>query len=179
MAWKKLTIPREEGNTLDLIYKTKKYLDYLHKHIQNVSKAWTVLVERCSDMSFIRNDSLYFAIDKELEFHDLSKLSPEEFIPYRKQFFPVNEDEKKHSGFAKAWKHHKENNLHHWETWTQKEFNNTDEWQIHCVHMVVDWMAMGYQFGDTAQEYYEKNNKINLPQYAVDFIYEIFRRLKE
>ena len=44
--------------------------------------------------------------------------------------------------------------------------------------MVLDWMAMGYKFGDTAQEYYEKNKeKIELPDWAIEFIYEIFRRV--
>jgi hypothetical protein len=52
------------------------------------------------------------------------------------------------------------------------------EWAVHCTHMVIDWMAMGYKFGDTAQQYYEANkDKIELPDYAVDFIYEIFKRL--
>jgi len=45
--------------------------------------------------------------------------------------------------------------------------------------MVLDWMAMGYKFGDTAQEYYEKNKeKIKIPSWAVDFIYQIFDRIK-
>ena len=46
--------------------------------------------------------------------------------------------------------------------------------------MVLDWMAMGYKFGDTAQEYYEKNkDKIALPNIAIPFMYETFERLYE
>jgi hypothetical protein len=46
--------------------------------------------------------------------------------------------------------------------------------------MVIDWMAMGYKFGDTAQQYYEKNKeKIKLPGYAVKFMYEIFNRINK
>lgn len=51
-------------------------------------------------------------------------------------------------------------------------------WEVHCVHMVIDWMAMGYKFNDNAKIYYERNkDKIKLPEYAVVFIYEIFNRI--
>ena len=36
-------------------------------------------------------------------------------------------------------------------------------------------MAMGYEFGDTAKEYYENNKaKIDLPKWAIDEMYKIF-----
>jgi hypothetical protein len=44
--------------------------------------------------------------------------------------------------------------------------------------MVIDWMAMGIKFNDTAQSYYEKNkDKIDLPEKGVKFIYEIFEKV--
>ena len=118
----------------------------------------------------------YNWIGGEIEGHDLSKLSEHEFVQYRKAFYPTETEDK--FDMTEAWNHHKKNNPHHWEHWTQKGFYHPNEWEVHCVHMVVDWTAMGYQFGDTAQEYYEANkDKIKLPSYAVDFIYEIFERL--
>ncbi len=46
-----------------------------------------------------------------------------------------------------------------------------------CVHMVLDWMAMSYTLGGSAQQYYSDNqHKIHLPDYAVKFISEIFER---
>ena len=40
---------------------------------------------------------------------------------------------------------------------------------------IVDWMAMGYEFGDTAKEYYEKmKDEINFPDWAIKLMYEIF-----
>jgi hypothetical protein len=174
-------VPSLEGGNmkaLKAIQKTREYLDYLEEHILNVKRAWLELQEKCSDMRFIYSDFFYHTIDSEVEHHDISKLSEHEFVQYRKWFFPVEEREKDRIAFDKAWKHHKENNLHHWETWTQKQYWDPNEWERHCVHMVIDWMAMGYKFGDTAQEYYERNkDKINLPRYAVDFIYEIFSKL--
>lgn len=57
-------------------------------------------------------------------------------------------------------------------------FNFSDSWIIHCVHMILDWMAMGMKFGDTAQQYYESNkSRIHLPEYAEEFMYEIFSRI--
>ncbi len=44
--------------------------------------------------------------------------------------------------------------------------------------MICDWMAMGKTYNDTAKEYYEKNkNNIIIPQWSIDYIYEIFDRI--
>ncbi|MBQ6555658.1 MAG: catalase [Firmicutes bacterium] len=54
-------------------------------------------------------------------FHDLSKYSPEEFIPgvifYQGTRSP-NEGEREEYGYSKAWMHHKGRNKHHFEYWT-------------------------------------------------------------
>ena len=40
---------------------------------------------------------------------------------------------------------------------------------------VVDWVAMGIKFNDTAKSYYEKNkHEIELPDWAIELMYEIF-----
>ena len=73
------------------------------------------------------------------------------------------------------------NNPHHWENWTANIecLGFPDSWEIDCAHMICDWMAMGYSFGDTAQQYYENNkNKIHLPEFAMPFIYQIFDRIE-
>lgn len=164
---------------LDMIQKTREYLDYIEEHVLNVQKAWDALKLKCRDMRFIYDDFFYFSISKDIEYHDLSKLSENEFVQYRRAFFPTKTEPKYELG--KAWDHHKAYNPHHWENWTDvypKCFTHPDDWEINCVHMVCDWMAMGYKFGDTAQEYYEKNKeKIKLPDVAVSFIYEIFKRI--
>ncbi|MGB3222501.1 MAG: DUF5662 family protein [Desulforhopalus sp.] len=159
------------------IQKTREYLNYIENHVLNVQKAWTEITHKCKDMRFIYDDFVYNWIGGEIEEHDLSKMSEQEFVQYRKAFYPA-ESEGKYD-MSKAWEHHKDNNPHHWENWTKKDSNHPYEWEVHCVHMIVDWMAMGYKFGDTAEQYYESNrDKINLPDYAVDFIYEIFKRLR-
>lgn len=53
--------------------------------------------------------------------HDLSKLSPAEFIPGVRYFSgkrSPNEQERTEKGYSAAWLHHKGRNRHHWEYWT-------------------------------------------------------------
>ena len=45
--------------------------------------------------------------------------------------------------------------------------------------MVVDWLAMSYEFGDTPRSYYKKNkSRIKLPNWAVEYINELFDMLE-
>ena len=40
---------------------------------------------------------------------------------------------------------------------------------------LVDWIAMGFKFNDTAKGYYEKNKSgIELPEWAIELMYKIF-----
>jgi hypothetical protein len=160
---------------IEQINKTREYLDYIEQHILNVQSAWGVMKEKCKHMRFIRDDLFYHTLDSQIEFHDLSKLSRHEFVQYRKAFYPTVR-EGKHS-MDEAWQHHKIFNSHHWENWTLNTgcTIHPDDWEIDCAHMVCDWMAMGYRFGDTARSYYESHkDEIKLPEIAIDFIYEIF-----
>ena len=159
---------------IQYIEATRMYLDYIEEHINNVEKAWNELQQRCSDMPFITDDCCYFNLCNEIAKHDISKLSAEEFVQYRQKFFPVtNEDNQ--TAFESALAHHIKNNLHHCENWTKSKHP-----LIGCVSMIVDWMAMGMKYGDTAQEYYENNkNNINIPEDWIPFMYKIFDRLKK
>ena len=52
--------------------------------------------------------------------HDLSKYSPEEFIPgciYYQGYRSPNNAEREAKGFSAAWLHHKGRNKHHYEYW--------------------------------------------------------------
>lgn len=162
-----------EPEIIQQINKTREYLDYIETHVLNVQRAWEELKEKCRDMRFIWDDFVYWSIEAEILSHDLSKMSEFELVQYRRVFFPTKTEQGVYD-LGDAWEHHKDNNPHHWENWTKRE----NEWEINCVHMVCDWIAMGYEFKDNAQQYYEKNKKrIKLPVYAVVFIYEIFNRI--
>jgi len=164
------------STTLETIDKTQEYLNYIRDHALNVRKAWGEVQEKCKDMRFMWDDYYFFSISDEVDFHDLSKLSEFEFVQYRKSFYPTENESK--FDMSEAWNHHKKENAHHWENWSAVEWGNNSTVEVHLVHMVLDWMAMGYNFGDTAQSYYEKNkNKIKIPKWAEEFIYEIFSRI--
>jgi len=162
----------------EIINKTRKYLDYIENHLNNVWASFDLVRKNCADMRFIWDDYYYHALEFEVFNHDLSKLSKEELTDYRVKFYPCENEVADADGFLAAWQNHKNKNDHHWQTWTNKDYANPNEWEIHCAHMVIDWMAMGMAFGDTAKEYYEKNSReIELPEYAIKFIYEIFKRV--
>jgi hypothetical protein len=174
-----------EFEIINKINKTREYLDYLENHIENIKKAFEIIKEKCKDMRFIYDDFFYSEFIRQIEYHDISKMSDNEFTQYREHFSPTNKEIKYKDlpneiniCFLDSFKHHKENNSHHWENWAKKEFKeHPDYWEIHCAHMIVDWMAMSFKFGDTAKEFYENNKSIiKLPDYAIVFIYDIFDR---
>ena len=52
--------------------------------------------------------------------HDLSKYSPQEFLPgcrYYQGFRSPNDQERQETGSSRAWMHHKGRNRHHFEYW--------------------------------------------------------------
>ena len=169
----------------------REYLDYIEEHYDNVQKAWKIIQEKCSDMKFIYDDFSFYILNNDIKNHDESKLDKEEFQYYRQYFFPTEKEEfianscngmsvKDYykDNFNIAWEMHKAHNQHHWQTWTRINYHYPEQLTINCVHMVVDWIAMSIKFGDTAKDYYEKNkDEIKLPDWAVEFIYEIFDRV--
>jgi len=165
--------------TIDVVNKTREYINYVEEHIKNVGIAWSAVCENCQDMRFVYDDYVYSEIATNIGVHDISKLSREEFVGYRQFFYPVDKTtEKDKDIFNLAWEHHKTKNDHHWEVWTTKKYWSPYAQEIFCVEMVCDWIAMGIKFGDTAKDYYEKNKEeIKLPDWAITLIYEIFDRV--
>ena len=142
------------------------YKEYIDNHRANVLKAWTVMKSNPDCMDLISKnlktsiESAIRLIDMLVEAHDLTKYGENEFHQYRKQFYPVSEEEKESnkSDFDKAWEHHYTNNLHHWDWWYKS--GNVDNMKMpYVVEMVCDWEAMGYKFGNTSKSWYEKNKQ--------------------
>ena len=161
---------------LEQIQKFREYLDYIEHHYNNVQKAWALINEKCKDNNFrfMENKSLWLMIDDDVKKHDLSKLSAAEFTQYRQYFFSIEGEVKDKDTFKRAWEHHKTNNIHHWENWTKKEYDAL-QGEAYLVMMLVDWIAMGFEFGNTARSHYEKNqDKIPLPKWSIPLMYDIF-----
>ena len=160
---------------------TKLYIKYIVEHKKNIEKAFEEMRE--NSLIFQRyDDDILDALWERVLVHDESKYSEEEFIPYRKNFFPINAEEKENNklDFDKAWEHHWKNNSHHWQYRKNKtsfDKNNKEE-VLDVLENVLDWMAMGYKFNDRPYQYYE-NNKNNIilcddeRKYLEDLIYNI------
>lgn len=157
------------------IAKFREYLDYFERHYDNVQKAWALINVLCQgkNFRFMSDDFVWHSIDSAIKMHDESKLSMQEFTQYRNYFFAANGEQKDKLSFDFAWEHHLDQNEHHWENWTTKK--DLMYGDIFVVQMVCDWIAMGFEFDDTAKEYYEKNKEsIHLPEWAIELMYKIF-----
>ena len=161
---------------VEKIKKFHEYLDYIEEHYTNVQIAWALINKKCrgNHFRFMYDDFVWHTIAAAVKDHDLSKLSAEEFTQYRQFFFPCEGEKKDKDLFVRAWAHHKKKNSHHWENWTKNQADDHYA-DAYLVLMVIDWVAMGFKCGDTAQEYYEKNKgEMKLPKWAIKLMYEIF-----
>lgn len=155
----------------EYIDKTRAYLDYLEEHIENVRLAFDSLSRICESMWWVKDCMIWHQLRQDVFLHDVSKFSAEEFTQYRQSFYPIEGEGKNRVAFNNAWDHHKNDNHHHHES-----VSNLSA----VVHMIVDWTAMGYKFGDTAQSYYENNKAgIELTEDQIEFMYEIFKKIAD
>ena len=153
--------PSTDGS--ELAIKRKEYTEYILEHKRNVMKAFYTYLFVIPSNIHVDATALYFKCKN----HDVSKFSREEFEPYRIHFFPTrNEDpnsKENLEAFDKAWKHHFISNSHHPEFFFEETNNciiqkgNMDDFSI--VEMILDWIAMGYKFNNTAYEYYKQHEK--------------------
>lgn len=164
---------------LELVKSTREYCDYLENHLKNIARAFHEFESKCKTLRVVYDDFYYFQLRGSVENHDLSKLGANEFTQYRDFFYPVKENKMVIKKFNKAWKHHCKKNDHHHENWLKKEDNLPDGFTICCSHMVIDWLAMSYNFGDTPRKYYNKNKeKFKFPDSVDAYLNEIFDLLE-
>lgn len=155
----------------EYIQQTRAYCDYLEEHFNNITKAFDEVYSKCKHLLFFADDFNYHTLYHQVELHDISKFSAEEFTQYRNHFFPVTKEESYLADLATAYSHHAFVNTHHIQSIKTK---------IDVLHMIIDLTAMSYKFGGTAQSYYEsKQHNVNLPSELVEFMYTIFNALKE
>jgi hypothetical protein len=106
-------------------------------------------VSLCSHIGYVQEAGRKLGIPNEqLERHDLSKLTVEEFPHYARQFHGDKGDP---DGFARCWLHHIHHNPHHWNHWlfadgyTPKgstvEKGVVEMPQHFAIEMIADWMG--------------------------------------
>ena len=168
-------------NNIKIKKQEKKYMKYIKEHQENVRKAFEEIKENPVIYQRYSGEILDGLWGRVL-IHDKSKYSEEEFVPYRKNFYPINAEEKVENkpDFDKAWEHHWKNNSHHWQYRKNKtsfDKNNKEE-VLDVLENILDWIAMGYKFNDRPYQYYE-NNKNNITlcederKYLEDLIYNV------
>ena len=167
----------------------EKYLNYIQEHRDNVAKAFESLLKINKNLldACLAGTSIE-ELRRMVQEHDLSKYSAEEFQPYRINYFPKNEDEKKNNkeAYDRAWKHHYTVNDHHWQHWLDENGELYPIWNFNFynvktayVHMALDWQAMGYKFGDTALKYYNSHkNEMKIYSELEDLIIEVMEELE-
>lgn len=142
------------------------YKNYVDCHIKLVNESYNEIVNNNNIYNLLLNkyfnfskqslDSVISYLNIAIQMHDYSKYSKEEWDPYRRYFYPINENEKKaaEEDMNIAWKHHYENNDHHWEHWK----NNVDKMPIRAViEQCADWIAMSKYFKNgTALDFYNE-----------------------
>lgn len=158
----------------------KKYTD---EHIATVKKVWEDIKLRYDCMDRIYSELLdkdqqqkecfISGVDQQILHHDMSKYSVDEWEFYRRNFNPVNDEEKENNraDFEKAWEHHYTNNLHHWNWWALH--NKQDKMSLNFViEMCCDWIAMSIKFGGDALTWYKSQKNIILGNHQKKFVEE-------
>lgn len=89
----------------------------------------------------------------QLEIHDLSKFTMQEFPHYARQFHGDKSDP---DGFAGAWLHHIHNNPHHWQFWmfpdkyvprgSKVENGVVYMPPNYALEMIADWLGASYAY---------------------------------
>lgn len=78
-------------------------------------------------------------------FHDMSKLSPTEFMGYANYNFKGDNTEKNTLNFETAWLHHQRVNKHHWNYWVSVSSTNkiypVEMPETYIREMIADWMG--------------------------------------
>lgn len=172
------------SNLTEVIEKTRKereYIDYIKEHVSNVRKAFEELLsmDNSTIKELFTNDAeLVNNVESRINIHDASKYQKEEFDAYRRNFHPINDEEKKNAkeDFDKAWNHHWKNNDHHWQNRENTNILNKPA----CIEMICDWTAMGYKFDDRPYQYYKKNkNEIKLNDLEKDYVESILDAMEK
>ena len=127
-------------------------------------------------------------------FHDLSKLSPTEFIPGAKYYQGTrspNERERELFGYSAAWMHHKGRSRHHFEYWN--DLNPATKMyepvrmplrfvkEMFCDRVAASKIYQGKAYSDAHPlEYFIRGNaRAKMHPDTADLLEDWLRRLKE
>ena len=157
-----------------------KYNEYISNHIANVKKAYLWLKDRAIiDLKEAEADFL-----NQLNIHDLSKYSEEEYKAYDLYFYGAK-TEKVKNDFDYAWLHHIHENPHHWQHWV---LVNDDEGTYalempkeFVYEMICDWRSFSHKTGNLYEifDWYKAHSKkMILHENTRNLVEEILDKIK-
>lgn len=110
----------------------------------------------------------------QMQVHDLSKWSDEEFIPYANNFYGDDSTKDKNE-FDRAWLHHIHNNPHHWNHWILRD-KALEMPERFAMEMICDWVGMAAtRTGDMTDWLISSSSGILLHQKTASFVESILR----
>lgn len=164
------------SNITEKQMKENEYTKYINEHIMNIHNAYVIYKDILCEKLNISPSLLLSNINK----HDQSKYSDEEFNAYRNYFYPCNDEIKDEKMFNNAWEHHYKENPHHEDYWIDDSGIPKDMPKIYIAEMLLDWAAMAITFDDNVYEYYtkERDNKTfsDNTKKIIDSVIDIFKR---
>lgn len=142
-----------------MINKENEYRQYILEHQKNVKKAFNEYgILLCKELEVNVG-----AISLQVQSHDQSKFSKEEFEIYRRKFFKKdNEPEISDHEFNLGWLMHIHNNPHHPQFWVLHDEGKNYVYDMpnnYIIEMLLDWIAMGYKFNSKCYDYYNDKGK--------------------
>lgn len=180
----------EDNNTNTINNRRQQYDDYLTNHISGVKKAYEQIFQPILDTESDLTVEEISNLENNIDHHDASKYSDEEYIPYLDHFYPENGKKKVHgerARFDKACLHHYHHNPHHWNHWIlnddeDKDHNRVlDMDEIYVIEMICDWHSFSIKNPDsTAYNWWNKNrNKMDMSDNTIKLVEKWIQYAKE
>lgn len=155
----------------------RAYMYHYFKHTWFVVLAWKEIQDLIIANDLITEEE-FQKINQLIIWHDNSKISKEEWLPYARRFNPIGNLDKDtvKREFKEAVRHHKSVNIHHFENLRTYE---GPYWRCYIIEMICDFIAMGWELGHYIFEYYEEHkHEMQLPveyQEYLDRVLEVLR----
>ena len=138
-------------------------------------------------ISYVQEAGKSLGLTKDqLELHDYSKFSPQEYGAYAKHFHGGGAPQE----FAAAWLHHIHSNKHHWQYWifpdgytprsTNIEQGVVEMPFLYQVEMIADWIGAGkaYTGSEDMTDWLSKNiGRITLHSLTAASVSDLLRHL--
>ena len=154
------------------------YVEYLDSHRKYVKRAWNLIKQSSTNTEWYNDMFVLISVNYNVPLHDLSKYSAEEFEQYRQWYYPMEDEIRDEELFNQAWNHHKEVNLHHWES--MQNISNKRDKLAFTLELIADWMSVGYMKNEGVMDYYDKNkDKVILEDWQHELISNTYELIGE